>query len=160
MPLEEKTITAESRAQRAPVAMRALALFRIVLGAFAWTAPRTINRIFRVPGNEQSSALIYMNRVFGVRAVSLGVGYLVSRGEARKLWHRLWLLCDAADTLMGSAMAARRELPSITAAQALLITAGATAIDIASLTARADAPETRETEPASDAGTLIDLAGQ
>ena len=36
--------------------------------------------------------LEYMTRVFGVRAVALGVGYLASSGEARRLWHRLWLL--------------------------------------------------------------------
>jgi hypothetical protein len=35
-----------------------------------------------------------MNRVFGVRAVSLGLGYLASSGEARRLWHRLWLEPD------------------------------------------------------------------
>jgi hypothetical protein len=46
-----------------------------VLGAFAWLAPRTMNRIFGVPRSDDSSALIYMNRVFGVRAVSLGIGY-------------------------------------------------------------------------------------
>lgn len=92
-----------------------------------------MNRIFGVPRADDSSALIYMNRVFGVRAISLGVGYLASRGKARDLWHRLWLLCDAADTAMGAGMAVRRELPTATAVQALLITAGATAIDLASM---------------------------
>ena len=114
--------------------MRGLALFRIVLGAFAWFAPRTMNRIFGVPRADDSPALIYMNRVFGVRAVSLGVGYLASSGKARELWHRLWLLCDSADTAMGAAMAARRQFPALTAVQALAITGGATAIDLAAMT--------------------------
>jgi hypothetical protein len=74
-----------------------------------------------------------MNRVFGVRAVSLGVGYLASSGKARELWHRLWLLCDGADTVMGSAMAARGRFPALTAVQALAITGGATAIDLAAM---------------------------
>jgi hypothetical protein len=111
--------------------MKGLAVFRIVLGVFAWFAPRTMNRIFGVPRADDSPALIYMNRVFGVRAVSLGVGYLASSGEARKLWHRLWLLCDTADTAMGAAMTARRELSVVTAVQALVLTGGATAIDLA-----------------------------
>jgi|SRR5687768_2136819 hypothetical protein len=114
-------------------AMRGLALFRIALGAFAWFAPKTMNRIFGVPRADDSPALIYMNRVFGVRAVSLGVGYLASSGKARELWHRLWLLCDGADTVMGSAMAARGRFPALTAVQALAITGGATAIDLAAM---------------------------
>ena len=96
-------------------AMKGLAFFRIVLGTFAWLAPST------------------MNRVFGVRAVSLGLGYLASSGEARELWHQLWLLCDSADTAMGAAMAARGRLPVLTAVQALAITGGATAIDLAAM---------------------------
>jgi hypothetical protein len=72
-----------------------------------------------------------MTRVFGVRAVSLGVGYLASAGEARALWHRLWLLCDAADTAMGAAMVSRRRLGRRSGAAALLTTGLAAAIDIA-----------------------------
>jgi hypothetical protein len=113
--------------------MRRLAWFRIGLGALAWFAPRAMNRLFGVPRADQSPALIYMNRVFGVRAVSLGTGYLASQGESRRLWHRLWLLCDGADTVMGVAMVARGELRGLTAVQALALTGGATAIDVAAL---------------------------
>jgi hypothetical protein len=127
---------AEPGARRAPSAMRGLAFFRIGIGAFAWLAPRTMNRLFGVPRNDDSPALIYMNRVFGVRAVSLGVGYLSSKGEARELWHRLWLLCDTADTAMGAAMVARGKLLGLTAVQALAITGGATAIDLAAMRSR------------------------
>jgi hypothetical protein len=117
-------------------AMNGLAAFRIALGAFAWCAPRTMNRLFGVSRGGDSPELVYMNRVFGVRAISLGTGYLLSRGEARRLWHRLWLLCDAADTTMGAAMVARRRLPAVMAAQALAITGVATAIDLAALRGR------------------------
>jgi hypothetical protein len=113
--------------------MRFLAWFRIVLGTFAWVAPRTMNRIFGVPRADDTPALIYMNRIFGVRAVSLGVGYLASSGRPRALWHRLWLLCDTADTVVGATMAASGELSPATAAQALAITGGAVAVDIAAL---------------------------
>jgi hypothetical protein len=114
-------------------AMRGLALFRIVLGTFTWLAPRTMNRVFGVPRADESPALIYMNRVFGVRAVSLGVGYLASSGRARELWHRLWLLCDSADTAMGAGMAARGRFPAVTAVQALAVTAVPVAIDLAAM---------------------------
>jgi hypothetical protein len=113
--------------------MRGLALFRIGVGAFAWFAPRTMNRVFGVPRADDSAALDYMNRVFGVRAVSLGVGYLASSGRARDLWHRVWLLCDVADTVMGIRMARRGELGAFTAVQALVITGGAAAIDAAGM---------------------------
>jgi hypothetical protein len=114
-------------------AMKGLAIFRIVLGAFAWLAPRAMNRVFGVPREDDSPALEYMNRVFGVRAISLGVGYLSSEGEARRLWHRLWLLCDSADTVIGAGMAARGRFGPFTAVQALAITGGAVAIDLAGM---------------------------
>ena len=111
--------------------MQALALVRISIGTFAWIAPRTMNRLFGVPHADDSPALDYMNRVFGVRAVSLGIGYLASEGSARELWHRLWLLCDVADTVMGVRMVRRGELGPVTAVEALALTAGAAAVDIA-----------------------------
>ncbi|MBK5117051.1 MAG: hypothetical protein JJE23_09060 [Thermoleophilia bacterium] len=119
-------------------AMKGLAIFRIVLGAFAWFAPRAMNRLFGIPRADETSALIYMNRVFGVRAVTLGVGYLASSGEARSLWHRLWLLCDGADTVMGARMVVAGELSGLSAVQALTITGGATAIDLAALAEGSD----------------------
>jgi hypothetical protein len=45
-------------------------------------------------------------------------------------------LCDAADTAMGVAMTARGRLAPITAVQALAITGGATAIELAALAKR------------------------
>ena len=116
-------------------AMNGLAIFRIALGAFAWIAPRTMNRLFGVPPEHDTYSLLYMNRVFGVRAVALGAGYLASSGEGRRLWHRLWLLCDSADTVMGARMAATGELPATAAAQALAITGGAAAVDVLGMAA-------------------------
>ena len=113
--------------------MKRLAYLRIALGTLAWFAPRTTNRVFGLPRSADSAELIYMNRVFGVRAVALGLGYLASEGEARRLWHRLWLLCDGADTAMGLAMAARGQLTGLTALQALALTSGSTAVDLAAM---------------------------
>lgn len=111
-------------------AMAALAAVRVGLGVVAWVAPGRTNRAFGVPPEQDSAALDYMHRVFGVRAVALGVGYLASRGEARDLWHRLWLLCDAADTVMGAGMASRGRMPAGTAAKALALTGGSAAVDV------------------------------
>jgi hypothetical protein len=113
--------------------MTGLAVFRIALGSAAWFAPGGIARVFGVPARRVTPELEYMNRVFGVRAVALGVGYLASSGKARDLWHRLWLLCDAADTVMGARMVARGELPPITGSAGLVTTGGAMAIDLAAL---------------------------
>lgn len=113
--------------------MRGLAVFRIVLGAAAWVAPRGLSRLFGVRPERVTPELEYMTRVFGVRAISLGIGYLGSSGGARRLWHRLWILCDAADTAMGVGMVARGRLGGMTAAAGLLTTGGALAIDLAAL---------------------------
>lgn len=127
--------------------MRSLAIVRIALGAFAWLAPRLMNRIFGVPRDDDSAALVYMNRVFGVRAISLGVGYLASDDEARHLWRRLWLLCDSADTVMGAAMTARGRLRPLTAVQALAITGTATAIDLKAIAAEESGPTAQALDP-------------
>jgi len=116
--------------------MRGLAAFRVGLGSAAWFAPGALARIFGVPADRVSPELEYMNRVFGVRAVALGVGYLASSGKARDLWHRLWLLCDTADTAMGMRMVGRGELGGFSAAAGLATTAGAMAIDVAVLASR------------------------
>jgi hypothetical protein len=113
--------------------MTGLAAFRIALGTTAWVAPRHLARVFGVAPDRITPELEYMNRVFGVRAVALGVGYLASSGEARRLWHRLWLLCDAADTAMGALMVSRGELGGLSGAAGLATTGGALGVDVAAL---------------------------
>lgn len=113
--------------------MRALAGFRVALGVGAWLAPDLTGRIFGIPDERRTPELEYMNRVFGVRAVSLGLGYLGSNGDARSLWHRLWLLCDGADTAMGIGMLARGRLSPAQGIPALAITGGALAIDLVAI---------------------------
>ena len=114
-------------------AMTGLALFRIALGTAAWVAPRRLTPAFGLPEERITPELDYMNRVFGVRAISLGVGYLASAGDARRLWHRLWLLCETADTAIGAAMVARGQLSGPSGAAALSTTGLAMAIDVAAL---------------------------
>jgi hypothetical protein len=115
--------------------MAGLAAFRIVLGAASWIAPERLARAYGVPKRRLTPELEYMTRVFGVRAVALGVGYLASSGEARRLWQRLWLLCDTADTAMGAGMLAGGRLEGKRGAAALATTAPAMALDAAALAA-------------------------
>ena len=119
-------------------AMAGLAAFRIALGAAELDRSAHAGALVR-PGDDQvTPALEYMTRVFGVRAVALGLGYLSSSGDARRLWHRLWLLCDAADTAMGVGMVARRADRPKLGVSALATTAPAMALDVAALAARTD----------------------
>lgn len=113
--------------------MAGLALFRIVLGAASWAAPRPLAGMYGMPAKRMTPELEYMTRVFGIRAVALGVGYLASSGEARRLWHRLWLLCDAADTAMGAGMVAAGRLDPKLGVAALATTAPSMALDVAAL---------------------------
>lgn len=115
--------------------MAGLAGFRVALGAVSWIAPGPLARTYGVPEDRVTPELEYMTRVFGVRAVALGVGYLASSGDARRLWRVLWLLCDAADTAMGAAMLARGRLRTAQGAAALGTTAPAMALDIAAIIA-------------------------
>jgi hypothetical protein len=116
-------------------AMAGLAAFRIGLGAASWIAPRPLSRLYGVPDDRMTPELEYMTRIFGVRAVALGIGYLASSGEARLLWQRLWLLCDSADTVMGLDMLARGRLGPKLATSALSTTAPAMALDVAAISA-------------------------
>ena len=117
-------------------AMAGLAAFRIALGAASWIAPGPLARAYGVPEDRMTPELEYMTRVFGIRAVALGVGYLASSGEARGLWHRLWLLCDTADTVMGAGMLASGRLSPERGVSALATTAPAMALDVAALKGR------------------------
>ncbi len=86
-----------------------LAVGRLVLGAAGRLAPHATARAFRAedPG---SAELAYMTRVFGARAIALGSGYLLSRGEARRTWQRLALGVDVADTIAGVGHLRRRDI--------------------------------------------------
>jgi hypothetical protein len=117
-------------------AMDALAAFRIALGAASWVAPRRIARSYGLSDEQVTPALEYMTRVFGVRAVALGVGYLTVSGDERRRWQRLWLLCDAADTVMGAGMVAARRIDPKLGLSALATTAPAMALDVAALAGR------------------------
>jgi len=91
-----------------------LALGRLGLGAAALVSPARSARLFgfeRAVGPELS----YMARIFGIRAITLGCGYLGSDGDARRRWQRLAFMCDISDTVTGIGHLRRADLPGSTA---------------------------------------------
>jgi hypothetical protein len=53
----------------------------------------------------------YLTRLFGVRDMALGVGVLSTRGDARKTWWRIGMMCDLGDALAGVVSARGGQLP-------------------------------------------------
>jgi ketosteroid isomerase-like protein len=91
-------------------ALLGLALGRIALGAPSRLAPRGTARAFAA-GRRANPELDYMTRVFGIRAIALGVGWLSTEGAARRRWQRLAFMCDVSDTLAGIGHLRRGDLP-------------------------------------------------
>jgi hypothetical protein len=91
-------------------ALAGMAAGRLALGALSLASPRAGARLF---GMERSLSpeLTYMARVFGIRAIALGAGYLASEGEARRLWQRLAFARDISDTVAGAGHLRRGDLP-------------------------------------------------
>lgn len=119
-------------------ALAGLALGRIALGAPSRVAPRGTARAFGA-GRTPNPELDYMTRVFGIRAIALGLGWISTDGAARRRWQQLAFMCDVSDTLAGIGHLRRRDLPR---AQALATTAltGAYALVGAARVARELAP--------------------
>ena len=94
-------------------AVRALAGVRILIGVSSWLTPRVAGRLFGLDAktNPQSP---YLARLFGARDIALGVGALVSEGDARRQWLVAGLACDGADVAAGVAGGARGYLPKFT----------------------------------------------
>jgi hypothetical protein len=95
--------------------VRSLAVARLAIGGSAFATPRLAARAFGLDaeGNPQAP---YLARLFGVRDAALGVGILVSEGEARKQWLMIGVGCDVADAVAGLAGARAGYLPKATTA--------------------------------------------
>ena len=104
-------------------ALTGLALGRLALGAPSRLRPRGMARGFGAAA-AATPELDYMTRVFGIRAVALGLGYLTSDGAARRRWQRLALMCDVSDTLAGLGHLRRRDLPLASALATTALTGG------------------------------------
>jgi hypothetical protein len=111
-------------------ALAGMALGRLGLGAVSLVSPTTGARMFGVD-RALTPELEYMSRVFGIRAIALGSGYLASRGEPRRLWQRLAFACDISDTIAGLAHLRRGDMPGRTAAALVALTGSYTALGAA-----------------------------
>ena len=97
------TITAPPQGSLQPAVLRraftAAAIGRIALGAAAFVSPRSQTRMNGVPDSMLSTKTRYLIRVFGARALGLGIGYLGSDEANRLRWQRIGLLVDTLDNL-------------------------------------------------------------
>jgi hypothetical protein len=84
--------------------LAALALGRIVLGAGSLAAPSATARAF---GARPSGELDYMTRIYGARAIALGLAYLLAAPAERTRMQRLSLGVDISDTVTALSMLAR-----------------------------------------------------
>jgi hypothetical protein len=93
-------------------AVTTLAGLRAPIGAGAWLMPRVAGRLFGldVGGNPQAP---YLARLFGIRDLALAAGAVQSRGEARRLWLRIGIACDAADAAAGLLAGRAGYLPKV-----------------------------------------------
>jgi hypothetical protein len=76
-----------------------------------------------------------MNRVFGARAIGLGSGYLLSSGDARRLWQRLAFVIDTSDTIAGIGHLRRGDIPLASALAATALTGGYMLVGAAAIAA-------------------------
>ena len=90
---------------------RVLLAVRFVLGTTSWFTPKAFMAVIGMDpfANPQAG---YMSRLFGVRDLTLGLGLLASRGNARRVWWRLGILCDLGDAAAGVVSVRHGELPS------------------------------------------------
>lgn len=109
--------------------METAASGRVVWGALALAAPG-LNMKLAGMGHRETPELRYMIRIFGSRAVALGVGYLLSDPAARRRWGRLCLLVDACDTAAGLVHLIRGDVPRGAAAGLVAITGTYAALDL------------------------------
>ncbi|SON61487.1 hypothetical protein MSIMFI_02998 [Mycobacterium simulans] len=80
-------------------AFTAAAIGRILLGATAFASPRSQTRMNGVPDHVLSTEMKYLIRIFGARALALGIGYLGSDEANRRRWQHIGLMVDALDNV-------------------------------------------------------------
>jgi hypothetical protein len=83
---------------------------RMLFGVAFFAAPGPSMRAVGLAPDDNPQAL-HWARIFGIRDAALGLGLLGSRGDARRLWWRLGMLCDAGDAAAGVLSWRRGDLP-------------------------------------------------
>lgn len=98
-----------------------LAVGRVALGVAALLGPNALVRAFGMPN---SPSLSYLTRIYGARAVALGVGYLAEPPSGRRRWHRIALAVDTSDTVTAIGHLIRRDVPVRSVVALATITGG------------------------------------
>jgi len=104
-----------------PPIHRTMAAGRFLLGVTSLVAPRSFARAV---GVEAAPSTVYMTRVYGARAVAMGLSYLTSSPETQARWERLGLAIDLSDTAAGVAHLLRRDVPPRAAVAMVALTGG------------------------------------
>lgn len=104
--------------------MTNLARGRIALGLAALAAPKLSAKLMGLGAADAGRD--YLVRMFGVREVALGAGYLFSDDGGRRLWARIGFAVDAIDVTSG--VKTRGGLPLWVTAGAVGIAGGAAGI--------------------------------
>lgn len=107
--------------------LRAMAIGRLALGIGSLLAPATTGAAF---GIHATPELEYMGRVYGARAVAMGMNHLLSSGSNQTRWQRLSLAVDASDTLSSLPHWIRRDVPLRARLAFLAITGTYTALGV------------------------------
>ena len=103
---------------------RALALLRIGAGAGAWLTPTLAARLM---GLQPGGSLAFVLRLFGIRDLIMGLGYLAAARDDRDNWLRMGIVADAGDAVAAFAAVRRGALPARTGVPMALAGLGAIA---------------------------------
>lgn len=103
----EPSAIAPERTRNTSDSLRLLAAGRLGLAVAALTVPQHFARLV---GIAPSPELTYMTRIYGARALAMGLAYLTSEPPERHRWHRLGLAVDIADTATGLVHLVRRDV--------------------------------------------------
>ena len=107
----------------------ALAVLRIGAGVGAWLTPSLAARIM---GVQPDGSLAFILRLFGVREIIMGVGYLAASPGDRDNWLRMGIVADAGDAVAAVAAVGRGAVPARTGVPMTLTALGAVAAGAAS----------------------------
>lgn len=100
----------DKKAGRIDGALVAMGVGRIVWGLAALASPALNTRLAGM-SDRRTPELDYMIRIFGSRALALGLGHSLSEGAQRRLWQRLSLMVDTSDTVFGLGHLLRGDVP-------------------------------------------------
>ncbi|WP_169813271.1 nuclear transport factor 2 family protein [Nocardia vaccinii] len=114
-------------------ALDLLAAGRIVLGGAALAFPW---RFATLVGVTPTPELTYLTRIFGARAIALGLGYLTASPAERRRWRPLLLAVDTSDTITGAIHLLRHNVPRRAALSMTALTGTYAIVDAIETTTR------------------------